>query len=195
MVCVPTVSVEVVNVATPLAFKATGTPRFPAPSLNCTVPVGVPAKEVTVAVKVTLWPKSDGFTEEATAVFVAALLLVRLNEAGDAMPDAVAFTLYGPPAVALAVAEMLAWPPALMTALPPPLRAALGPLAGAVKVTTPPVTGSPKALLTVATKGEANAVVMAVLCGVPLVAAMVKPRDSKAPISTAAPTIRLKPVP
>jgi hypothetical protein len=44
--------------------------------MNVTVPVGVPEPgevTVTIAVKVTDWPKTDGFTEELTAVVVAAL--------------------------------------------------------------------------------------------------------------------------
>src|SRR5438034_8550146 len=72
MVCVPTVKDEVVKVATPPAFKATGAPRFVPLSLNCAVPIGVPAPEVTVAVKVTLWPKLDGFNEASSAVAVLA---------------------------------------------------------------------------------------------------------------------------
>jgi hypothetical protein len=44
------------------------------PSRNATVPVGVPEVVVTVAVKVTVWPAVEGFSEEATAVAVAALV-------------------------------------------------------------------------------------------------------------------------
>ena len=50
-----------------------------APSLKVTVPVGVPvpgAVGVTVAVKVTDWPKTEGLTEETPAVVVPALLTV-----------------------------------------------------------------------------------------------------------------------
>ncbi len=50
-----------------------------APSRKFTVPVGLPAPgatTVTVAVKVTLCPKTDGFTDEATVVVVLALLTV-----------------------------------------------------------------------------------------------------------------------
>jgi hypothetical protein len=38
-----------------------------------------------------------------------------------------------------------------------------------VNVTCPPLTGSPKALLTVANNGAPKAVLIGVLCGVPLV--------------------------
>jgi hypothetical protein len=43
------------------------------PSRNLTVPVGVgpPATAATVAVKVTGWPKKEGFGEELTIVTVA----------------------------------------------------------------------------------------------------------------------------
>ena len=50
-----------------------------ASSLKVTVPVGVPvpgAVGVTVAVKVTDWPKTEGLTEEITTVVVPALLTV-----------------------------------------------------------------------------------------------------------------------
>ncbi len=46
------------------------------PSRKFTVPVGVPAPGATiatVAVNVTLCPKTDGFTDEATVVVVLAL--------------------------------------------------------------------------------------------------------------------------
>ena len=78
IVCVPAVKDEVLNVATPLAFKAIGAPRFVPLSLNCAVPLGVPAPDVTVAVKVTLWPKLDGFTEASSAVAVLAFAIVKV---------------------------------------------------------------------------------------------------------------------
>ena len=49
------------------------------PSLNVTVPVGVPAPgatALTVARKVTDWPEQDGFNEELLVVNVPALLTV-----------------------------------------------------------------------------------------------------------------------
>src|SRR5205807_2737289 len=76
--CVPAVKDEVERVATPLPFKATGAPMLAPLSLNCTVPVGVPAPEVTVAVKVTLCPKLDGLTEESRAVIVLAFAIVKV---------------------------------------------------------------------------------------------------------------------
>ena len=47
------------------------------PSLNTTVPVGVPAVEVTVAVNVTVCANCDGLTDEVTTVVVDALVTVR----------------------------------------------------------------------------------------------------------------------
>ena len=67
----PTLRLIVVKVAWP-AVRATGAPRLVTPSLNCTVPVGVPDPVVTVAVKLTDWPATDGFgpAERTTAVDV-----------------------------------------------------------------------------------------------------------------------------
>jgi hypothetical protein len=67
---VPTASVVVVKVATPLPFSVTApVPNAVVPLKNVTVPVGVPpAVLVTVAVNVTDWPTTSGLREEATAV-------------------------------------------------------------------------------------------------------------------------------
>ena len=75
MLCEPTVNDEMADdVAAPLT-KVAGVPRLVAPSLNCTVPVGVPepgnAAE-TVAVNVTVCPKEDGLTEDETPVELAS---------------------------------------------------------------------------------------------------------------------------
>ena len=51
-------------------------PNAVAPSLKVTVPAGVPPVDETVAVKVTVWPKVEGFALEVTAVVVAAGLTV-----------------------------------------------------------------------------------------------------------------------
>jgi predicted small secreted protein len=68
MVCEPSASDEVVNVATPAASMAV--PRAVAPSLNVTVPMGVPALLVTVALKVTACPTLLGLTEDVSVVVV-----------------------------------------------------------------------------------------------------------------------------
>ena len=54
------------------------------PSWKVTVPVGVPEPgglAVTVAVKVTLWPATEGLTEELSAVVVASWLMVWVSVA------------------------------------------------------------------------------------------------------------------
>src|SRR5260370_27431461 len=78
----PTESEEVVQVACRVPFSVAalqpviGVP----PALNDTVPVGVPVLgelTLTVAVKVTGWPNTDGFSEElAIVVVVVALFTV-----------------------------------------------------------------------------------------------------------------------
>jgi hypothetical protein len=68
---VPTDNVVVINVATPLV-SATGAPNADPPSRNCTVPVGVPPPEVTVAVNVTDCPNVEGFGDDVTVVVVLA---------------------------------------------------------------------------------------------------------------------------
>lgn len=79
----PRLSVEVLNVAIPplSVFE----PKVVAPSLKVTVPVGVPdpgATALTVAVKVTDWPKTEGFADDATAVVVLSVftICVRMEE-------------------------------------------------------------------------------------------------------------------
>ena len=77
----PTGSVEMVNIAWPFA-SSVPVPSTVQPCLNVTVPAGVPepgAKAVTVAVKVTLCPNTDGFTDDVTAVLVLAGFTVWLR--------------------------------------------------------------------------------------------------------------------
>ena len=74
--CAPTAKAAVVKTACPDAFNG-AFPRVAFPSLNVTVPVGIPlAVEVTVVVKVTVWPNWDGLGDEATLVVVAARFTV-----------------------------------------------------------------------------------------------------------------------
>jgi hypothetical protein len=56
-------------------------PSVVAPSLNVTVPVGVPAVDVTVAVNVTLLPKCAGFADGVSVVDVVAVLIVSASAA------------------------------------------------------------------------------------------------------------------
>ena len=71
----PTNSKLVARVAMPELLRV-ALPRVIGPFLNVTVPVGVPepgAVALTVAVKVTDCPKTDGLTDEVTVVEVLAL--------------------------------------------------------------------------------------------------------------------------
>src|SRR5260370_40815005 len=81
--------VEVENVATPEAFVVP-VPNVVAPSLNVTVSplatLPVPGElTVTVAVNVTDWPKTDGLTEDASAVVVLAGFTTRDNTEEDVL--------------------------------------------------------------------------------------------------------------
>jgi hypothetical protein len=68
-------------------------PNVVAESRNVTVPVAVPVNwGVTVAVKVTVWPKIDGFNELVTALALVALFTVCVIAA-----DALLLKLPSPP--------------------------------------------------------------------------------------------------
>jgi hypothetical protein len=60
--------VEVVKVALPLTSVLV--PRVVVPSVRVTLPVGVPVRELTVAVRVTDCPNTEGLTEEVRRVVV-----------------------------------------------------------------------------------------------------------------------------
>src|SRR5437588_6818018 len=100
-------------------------------------------------------------------------MLVRAKGTAD-IPEAVAFTLYGPPAVELAVKTgAVAAPPAPMVATADvvlPVKVPLGPLAGAINVRFPPMTGSPNELLTVTVNCVAKDARISALCPEPAVA-------------------------
>ena len=71
MECVPPVSADVVNDATPETIGTVA--RAIVPSLKVMPPAsGVPAPEVTVPLKVTECPNVDGFSDDTKAVEVAA---------------------------------------------------------------------------------------------------------------------------
>jgi hypothetical protein len=75
IVCEPRLRADVLKLALPKAFTVPVSRVLP-PSLNVTVPIGVPgAEEVTVAVKVTDWPTNDGFGKDVRVVVVSALLV------------------------------------------------------------------------------------------------------------------------
>ena len=68
--CVPLLRAEVVKEACPAAVSD-AVPSFFMPSLKVTEPVGVPpVEELTVPVKVTLWPNFAGFADEVKFVVV-----------------------------------------------------------------------------------------------------------------------------
>lgn len=88
MLCEPTESVDVENVAWP--ELSVPVPRVVAPSLKVTVPAGVPAPGATadtVAVNVTDWPKTEGFAVDDSDVDVLAwfTLCVSIGDAGLAL--------------------------------------------------------------------------------------------------------------
>ena len=73
----PIVRLDVVKLAVvvPPLVLSVPWPMLLVPSENITTPVGVPVP-VTVAEKMTLWPKDVGLTEETTRVFEVALATV-----------------------------------------------------------------------------------------------------------------------
>jgi hypothetical protein len=86
MVCLPTTSVEMVNVAsaTPPTTWIVPVPTTVEPSLKVTVPVGKPAPGATtlsLAVKVTACPELTDLAEALTTVLVPALDTARASAA------------------------------------------------------------------------------------------------------------------
>jgi hypothetical protein len=115
------------------------------------------------------------------AIVGGPIVLVSVNVRFGLAPLALAMTEYGPPMVALAVTEAEAVVPPMVDVTEAGLM--LAPEAGPVKVTTPPDTGSELALVTVTTNGLVKAVPTVALWLLPLVSTILKPLDSKAPIS------------
>ena len=144
-------------------------------------PAGWRSPVATVAV----WPEPETTATDAAAPGV----LVRLKLAGVVTPrpwPSRCSCRRSP----LAVAVTLAVPVAPMVA-GLPLRVADAPLAGGVKVTRPPATGSTELLaVTVTTSGAGKAVSTPADWPLPEVTAMVNPLDSKAPMSTTPLTMR-----
>jgi len=70
MVWLATLNAVVLNDACPDPSTGTFDARTVAPSEKVTVPTGTPAPEVVVEVKVTDWPKIEGFGEELAVVVV-----------------------------------------------------------------------------------------------------------------------------
>src|SRR5262249_38180948 len=111
------------------------------------------------------------FTAPSPLLFTTSVttMFVRLNVGGGVPavpPLAAAVTVYGPPALAFAVAVTLAMPLAIVAGLPVTVADA-PPTGVTVKVTTPPSTGSLYGAaacfaVTLTTSGEEKAVPMAV---------------------------------
>jgi hypothetical protein len=94
--CVPTVSVEVVNVATPLPFNVPA-PSAVVPSRNVTVPLSVPELlDVMVAVNVTGAPLDAETPELTSTAVVAACVIVSV-----AAVEVLAVKLESPPYAAV----------------------------------------------------------------------------------------------
>jgi hypothetical protein len=91
MVLVPIGSVEVVYSAPPEI--RVNVVRMLVPSTNSTFPVGVPAEDVTVAVKLTVFPDTDGFTEE-TSVTTGVALFTTWDKIPEALPVKLESPLY-----------------------------------------------------------------------------------------------------
>src|ERR1700687_2970218 len=85
---VDNVAVVQVAVVTPLVvLTAAAAQMVLVPSVKVTVPLGLATAvlpgllTLTVAVKVTVWPDTDGLTDEDTVVVVLALLTTWVSEA------------------------------------------------------------------------------------------------------------------
>src|ERR1700689_3241362 len=82
MLCDPTASVDVVNVAVSVGLLTVVVAMIVLPSLNFTVPSGLPPNwPATVAVNLTDWFLVDGFTDDVTTIVMLALFTVWVNVA------------------------------------------------------------------------------------------------------------------
>jgi hypothetical protein len=110
-------------------------------------------------------------------------VFVKVNVAGVDTPATYAVTVYAPAVALAAIATDCATPELLVVAVvTPPANAALAPLEGTVNVTAMPLSRLPFESVTVAASGLAKAVLIVVLCPLPLVAA----------IEAGAPTVLVK---
>lgn len=74
MECIPAFRLLVVNAALPDPSRV-AVPRLVVPSRKVTVPLGMPPVEVTVQVKVTRLPKTEGLADGDGATAIAVLAL------------------------------------------------------------------------------------------------------------------------
>jgi hypothetical protein len=181
------------DVATPLAFVVAVIVRVALPAKMALAPVAGAVKVTTTPV-IGCDPLSNTVATSgaANAVLMAALCGVplvavivagvaaafsRLKLAGVDTPPTVAIAVYAPEVPlavkAVAVATPLALVFAVVIRVPEPAKVPLAPEAGAVNVTSTPLTGCEPLSSTVATIGDAKAVLTTVVCGVPPVAVIV----------------------
>jgi len=99
----PTLRFDLVHIALPKPSNCTEPHSVVVPSLNATVPVGVPPAEVTVAVNVTVSPYVEGFGDDVSVVVVVALTVC------DTGAEVLERKLESPPYVAV----RLLWMPML----------------------------------------------------------------------------------
>ena len=143
--CAPVASAPVENVVWPKPLSVP-VPMVVAPSLNVTVPVGVPPEPLTVAVKVTDWPNALGSSEEVIAVVVLLGLTVCVS--GD---DVLAELLPSPPYTTVIACAPAISAPIAKVATPAPFSVPVpNVVAPSLKVTVP--VGVVPAPLTVAVK-------------------------------------------
>jgi len=170
------------EVATPLALVTAVLPL-----VNVALAPDAGTANVTVTPLTGLFPASFTVTCSAVpnAVLITALcgvpavaimdaadpeVLVRVKLAGVVTPETLAVTLYEPVVELAVIAEDVATPLALVTAVFPLTKVALAPEPGTAKVTVIPLTGLFPASFTVTWSADPNAVLITALCGVPAVA-------------------------
>lgn len=122
-------------------------PSVVVPSLNVTLPIGVPEVEVTVTINVTDCPYVDGFSDEVIAEVVVIALLTLCVNTGDVLPVKFA----SPPYIAVIEWEPIAKVEVAKAANPPSSMPVPSVLVPSLNVTVP--VGVPEiAAITVAVK-------------------------------------------
>jgi hypothetical protein len=142
---VPTGNVEIVRVLVPVnVWVASAVP----PLLKVTVPeIAWPEGDVTVDVKVTLWPKVDGLPLDVTVAVVLYRFTVSLN-----FGEVLGANLVSPEYVAVMERVPAASEEVVNVAVPPANDPVPSVVLPSLKVTTSPSGGAPALELTVAVK-------------------------------------------
>jgi hypothetical protein len=176
--------VNTAEVATPLAFVvAVVTPPAKVPLAPLVGAVNVTTTPLTRLFPASVTVATNGAANAVlivapcpeplvTAILAAGPTLFVSAKFAEVAPVTLATTLYGPPAMLLAVnTAEVATPLELVVAVfTPPAKVPLAPLVGAVNVTTTPLSKLFAASRTVACSAVANAALIVALCGVPAVA-------------------------